>query len=143
MTNNQLTPTRRGAPACAPILEGRKPSLFQRIMEPPYEFIPSYLCPKCGEWHWGDKCAKSYNVLYKYDFYEKDEDSEDDFEIKEIRAFSFEHAAEKYVEKYRNKDGKMKHGDSKIVQVEKDGEIRKFNVVVSTKPFYFTTDFIL
>ena len=76
-------------------------------------------CAECGEWHWhNEKCAPEYYVYH--------EDYMGD-EAKSVRAYSHEDAALKYGE-YYNQDGYPLMDDTIQVKVEKDGEIKFFEV---------------
>ena len=76
------------------------------------KFTPSYLCPKCGQWHWDDKCPDLYTVTDKYG---ENEES--------VRAYSSDLAAERYVEEYYNSNHDMDNDDTVVIIVTKNGGV--------------------
>lgn len=75
-------------------------------------------CDSCKEYHWTQlKCDPVFNVTYK------------DGGIKEIRAYDHEEAATKFAEYYNtNSDYCLMGGDGIKISIEKDGEIKYYEV---------------
>ena len=82
-------------------------------------------CDNCGEKHWEtEPCAKEYEVYETGCF----------CNIKTVREWSFARAAEKYAKKF----GNFGNGDTINFTVEKNGEIREYEVTMNITIEYET-----
>ena len=86
------------------------------------------LCPLCNEYHWSDKiCPSIYSVKHEDDLYE-------------IRAYSFEVAAEKWALEYNQQSDYALLTDCENIIVSDGVEEKEFRVSAEESIEYFVNE---